>query len=190
MQSLNESVFRAIWNITGNSFVLDSLSVLVSRYLGYAVMIGTILLLISHPDWRNKILNFCKLFLALVLVRGVLTSLIKFFYDSPRPAEVFDIKPLIETAGNSFPAESVITLFIFTLFAFLVSKKWGAVFAAISLLSGITQIFTGIHWPTDVLGGILLGLLGAMAVQFVSRKYEKRLLDIKPEEIVLETAPN
>lgn len=176
MQAWNESVFRAIWSATGNSFLLDSLAVIVSRYLGYAAIIGAILLLISNPDWRMKVLNLCKLFLALVLIRGVLTSLIKFFYESKRPAEVLNIDPLVKAIGNSFPAENMVTLFIFVTLSFAISKRWGLVFLGISLLSGLAQIFSGIHWPQDVVGGALMGIVGVLIINLISRKYERKII--------------
>ena len=51
---------------------------------------------------------------------------------------------------------------------------WAVVAAAVSVIGvGFTRLFLGVHWPTDVLGGWLLGA-GWVAVVIVA--YERAVL--------------
>ena len=39
-----------------------------------------------------------------------------------------------------------------------------------TLAVGLARVITGVHWPSDILGGIIVGALSFSAVYFVFRK--------------------
>ena len=45
----------------------------------------------------------------------------------------------------------------------------GALFLTGAFVVGITRVFVGLHYPGDVAGGVLVGLVAAVAVFFVGR---------------------
>jgi membrane-associated phospholipid phosphatase len=40
---------------------------------------------------------------------------------------------------------------------------------------GIARIFAGVHWPADILGGALVGIVTALLVNFYARRYLEKL---------------
>ncbi|WP_231584090.1 phosphatase PAP2 family protein [Domibacillus indicus] len=94
---------------------------------------------------------------------GVFNGFLKELFQRQRP----DILPLIEQGGYSFPSGHSMGSFIFygalsfMLFQ-LVKGKWKKITAAVLagcmiLLVGLTRIYLGVHYPSDVIGGFSIG---------------------------------
>lgn len=124
--------------------------------------------------------------LALLAILSILTgtwvmTLLKQGYDRPRPALV-EHGTLVHNAsfpsGHSMMA-AMVWLTLGILLARTQPKKRVRVFIVgisvlVVLLVGVSRVYLGVHWPTDVLGGWMLG--GAWAVLFwlVAMKVDPR----------------
>lgn len=108
------------------------------------------------------------------LLGVIVSELIKTFIDRGRP----DIVPqLVNEVSGSFPSghammSALIYLTLGTMLARLEDERKVRVFimgAAIALpvAIGVSRIYLGVHWPTDVLGGWCLGALWVLAVSRV-----------------------
>jgi len=71
---------------------------------------------------------------------------------------------------QSFPSGHAIFFFALSAVAYSFNKKLGIFFLICSIIMGIARIFVGVHWPSDILGGAVLGIMvGAV----ISRLYIK-----------------
>ena len=87
----------------------------------------------------------------------------------PRPwLDVAGLIPLIaEHDPNSFPSGHTTAAFAFAgAVWFADSKKWLKwVALAAAVLMGFSRLYVGVHYPSDVLAGILIGLLAGWLAQ-------------------------
>ena len=72
--------------------------------------------------------------------------------------------------GSSFPSGHTATSFACaTVLSFFVPRA-APFFYLLALAIGFSRIYVGVHWPLDVLGGIVLGLAVGLAVTALLRR--------------------
>lgn len=118
-----------------------------------------ILTLIIYRDRRKSMLSTLNLLLVLALNQGL-----KLVFARPRPAVV----KLAEASGFSFPSgHSMISMAFYGFMLFLLLKSdympslkvMASILAAGLILSiGISRIYLGVHYTTDVIAGFCLSL--------------------------------
>lgn len=77
---------------------------------------------------------------------------------------------------NSFPSGHTTTAFTLALLmAFEAKRTWcDIVFPLIALFVGYSRIYLAQHFVTDVLGGVIIGLLSACLSLWIYAAYQKR----------------
>ena len=77
--------------------------------------------------------------------------------------------------SNSFPSGHTSTSFACaTVLSFFVPRAAPA-FYLLALAIGYSRIYVGVHWPLDVLGGAVIGLVTALLLLAVARRRSARL---------------
>jgi undecaprenyl-diphosphatase len=124
------------------------LIVFFASYLPYIlIVIAVYLLFTKEKNWRQRLYIFSVFALSAILSRGLITEIIRFFYYHPRPSG----------PGNSFPSGHMTFYFVLALAVFfLLNKKWGWFFIASVIIIGLARVLAGIHWYSDIAGGILI----------------------------------
>ena len=83
---------------------------------------------------------------------------------------------------SSFPSDNMVVLFALIAGIFVCSRRWGFAALAIGLVASFARIYSGIHHPTDVIAGAILGVAIFM---LIDRTFIKTLLT-KPVFFVME----
>ncbi|WP_433742622.1 phosphatase PAP2 family protein [Falsibacillus pallidus] len=120
--------------------------------------IATALILLM---FKHRIL--CLYVIVAVSLGGAFNWILKSIFHRQRP----DIEPIIEEQGYSFPSGHSMGSFIFYgALAFILFKlyqnRWakiaGVFLVSILVLSiGISRIYLGVHYPSDIVGGYTAG---------------------------------
>jgi membrane-associated phospholipid phosphatase len=142
------------------------------------ILFGTIVLLFIF--WYRKDGDHVRLLLVTMLGAGILDGVLKLAFHRPRPNPFFVAKP----STYSFPSgHALISLCFYGLIAGMLSLRlhkhwqrvavWGAAGLTVGLI-GLSRIYLGVHWPSDVLAGYAAALIWMGAVRVLARKMEER----------------
>jgi len=98
------------------------------------------------------------------VVSGLLAQLLKRLFDAPRPPAVLDhVHVLGHTlTSHSFPSGHATSDGVMVLLAFLIwsQRDWRSWTTAILfVLAAIGRIYVGAHFPSDVITGLVIGIL-------------------------------
>lgn len=93
------------------------------------------------------------------IIAWFIASLYKYNFPSPRPFEVYEnLKPLFITyRGDSFPSGHATYMGALATGVFLQNKKLGFIFIIGALLVAIARVLAGVHWPVDIVVGLIFG---------------------------------
>lgn len=167
----NQDLFYAIFNQSGKSGALDALMIFGADYLVF--IIAFIIILAFFIGGKKE-----KRAVFLAILGGILTliiiPIIHHFIQTPRPFAVLNINPLIRLNSimDSFPSTHS-SLMAVIAFAFWFSKSKLTIPLIIAmLLVGFCRIFTGVHYPIDILGGILLGFITTYITSYLINKFK------------------
>lgn len=108
---------------------------------------------------------------------SVVNGALKEIVNSPRPFMVEEVRALrTETAhGSSFPSGHVqIVASFYGALAHRYKKVWLWLIACVVvILVGLSRVYLGVHWPRDVVGGIIFAVLSIFIISRMEL-YEKR----------------
>ena len=102
-----------------------------------------------------------------------------------RPCNVFTNFPMLiaRPTSYSFPSGHTSSSFAAALILTLRHKKVGWLAYIPAVLIAFSRIFLFVHYPTDVLAGILLGTLAALLTYFAAKAIQKRQAEKRTAQI-------
>ncbi len=139
--------------------------------------LGAILILVGAfrelRDRENPLRYYVLPLLATLVAGGVvLAQGLKQLLPRDRPSNLAFAVPQEEIFARSFPSGHSATSFSLAFMLWLLTRKteyaWtGKAALAWAVLVGLSRIYRGVHWPTDVVAGAFGGMFAAAAVYLV-----------------------
>lgn len=146
------------WAVGSYGTPLDSLMVLSAEYAVFLSFVVLAFLWFSRD--REAV--------ALAMYTGVLGVMLSYaagmFYSHQGPYTVLDTL-LSDPAGeNTFPSQH--TALAFSLALGLVKRRptYGYILVLFAVLTGFGRFYTGLHWPIDILGALLVSGIAYLVV--------------------------
>ena len=141
---------------------------------GILFIAAGLLLLCFKKTRRVGVATLLALLLGLLFTNLTLKPL----FARPRPW--LDVPGLVnmvgESAYRSFPSGHATSAFAFAFAVwFCASEKWMKwVSIVVAILMGLSRLYIGVHYPTDVIGGVLVGLLAGWLANLIVRTLLKK----------------
>lgn len=170
---MDYSLFIYINNLAGKWICLDSIAIFFAQYFVYYLVAGAVVVFLLIKNKKEKIRYLLLVGSSVILSRIVITELIRFIWHRSRPFVDHQVNQLLEhSASGSFPSGHIVFLFALATAVYFFNKKLGIAFLIISFLVGMARVFVGIHYPLDILGGIVIGILSVFIINILIRRYQ------------------
>lgn len=89
-------------------------------------------------------------------------GMIKLFFFKPRPFMEQKVRMLLQSKkDSSFPSKHTILTFAVSSSILFYHRTLGVIMTVLSGLTGLSRIWVGHHYPSDVVGSALLGTLSS-----------------------------
>ena len=171
------TAFQALNGLAGLNDTLDAALIFGAEWLIFlmaAALVAYVLVSWNTSHFEGRFENLVHATWA-AAIGFALERTIGFIWFRPRPFVIFDdLTKLIamDSGMKSFPSGH--TTFAFALaFSLLIhNRRWGWVFILLALLVGLSRVAVGVHYPSDVVGGLAVGLVATILAVPV-----KRLID-------------
>ncbi|MDD5146419.1 MAG: phosphatase PAP2 family protein [Candidatus Pacebacteria bacterium] len=171
---IDDSLFYAINGLAEHYLWLDVLGIFLAKYLPYFLVASLALFLIWN--WKKYWLMVAQAGTAALFGRFVVVELIRMLHDRTRPFLSGQTHILLtHSTTESFPSGHTTVFFAISTIVYLYNKKAGVAFFAFSSLMALGRVFTGLHWPLDILGGIVVGILSGFIINLLARRIFKEL---------------
>jgi undecaprenyl-diphosphatase len=173
---MNNAIFFFFYNLAHRSTFFDKVVVFFAIYFPYIVVVLAALFLSRRfsRDPDLKVSGLFKKWKGILLVSfsailaGAISEILKILIHLPRPLGVFSqVRPLFAETGYAFPSFHATLFMALAVSLFFYHKKAGYLFMFFALLIGLARIIAGVHFPIDILGGFVLGVLVAFLVRSV-----------------------
>lgn len=166
--------FQYLNGLVGTDVWLDTLVIFFAKYFGFLMLAGLGTYLLFKQDKRTLKMTVSALVLAFA-ARFVFTELIRWFYFNPRPFSVLeDVNQLVSHSANaSFPSGHVAFFFALATGIWFFRKRVSVLFFAGAFLLGASRVIAGIHWPYDIIGGIVVGIASGILIRHLWRRFRQ-----------------
>lgn len=175
---LDVFLFQKINNLVHISSFLDYIGIFLADYLGYFFIVLVLFsLFLPKARFVRKRLIIISAFISAIISRFFVTEIIRFFYHRPRPYIVLESAQKIISENkdfSSFPSGHAAFFFALAMGIYFYNKKMGILFLVGAIAMGIARIFTGVHWPSDILAGAIIGMSVGWIINKLIMNFKKK----------------
>lgn len=147
---------------------MDWLEIFCAKYLIFIMGFAAVGILFFREKGKNNILYVFKITIS-ALLGYFIKIVINLFEARPRPFLTHNVNLLIgKLTDGSFPSMHTLISFVIAFYMYRYNKKIGVYFLVAAALVGLSRVYVGVHYPFDILGGILLALVTVFIMERIS----------------------
>ena len=168
---LDYGVFQFINHLAISDRFLNPLMVFLAEKGEYLFFAGILFYWFYHRLENRKMVAYALLGACVALAINVLIG--DFFYRD-RPFVSHHVNWLISHAKNaSFPSDHATAAFVIATTIWIWIKRDGWLWLTLAAAISLSRIWTGVHYPLDVIAGMVIGTGTAFAIRYVLRRFGK-----------------
>ncbi len=162
---MDVKLFCSINLLSGRYRALDKLMILISNKLRFVFLFILVIL------FFRKRSVFIEAGVSIVITLFI-HFLIKLFYFKPRPFIERRVGILIPSKLDStFPSKHTLLSFAVSTIVLFYQRILGSIMLGLSLLMGLSRIWVGHHYPSDIAGSAVVGsFTGTIIHKLLQRK--------------------
>ena len=166
-------VFLKLYQLGSNNPFIGSTYLFFSRY-GIVIFFLSFIYLI----WVRRI-NALLCSMLAMLTAGAVDLIIYIIWKRPRPFVahadlIAQISDQTKVDISSFPSSHTYVAFAIATSIFLYGhKKLGSFLFIIAILVAISRVGAGLHYPSDIIGGAMLGIFSGIVAYLIIQKAER-----------------
>lgn len=180
LNDIDTEVLLAINGLHGT--FQDAFWWLISAKWASVLLVLAFIWVLLHQNRRHALLTLAMLVLAFVLADQISSGLIKHMVERLRPSQDPSLDNMIHIvnnyrggkfgfvsshAANSFAAATLIALIMRHRLVTISLFTW-------ALLQCYSRVYLGVHYPGDILGGMVVGILVGCIVWYLMRWIQRR----------------
>ncbi len=165
---MNLFLFRLINGLAYKNIFLDKIMMFSSKYITYIYGLIIFLYFIYGVIKNNRKVKYMAISIFILLLINISISyIIGLVYYVPRPFVGNKVNLLYpHSTSSSFPSSHAIGVMTIALGIRNRVKKFGYSLILISILVGISRVYVGHHYPSDVIAGFII----AFSSNYIYRK--------------------
>lgn len=196
---MNQQILLAFYNFTSGNATFSALAIFFAEWFPYFFVLVAALCVICHrmsAESKTSLKAFftranlrtyaIQLFLTFfpAILAWLAADVIKMLFPVMRPFAALGLTPLVfgENPIASFPSSHATFFAALGVTIYLRDKIPGRWFLLAAFVIGLARIAVGIHWPSDILAGFLLGGVVAFLAHNVASRVGDRLT--KSKEVI------
>ncbi|HCW54399.1 MAG TPA: PAP2 family protein [Clostridium sp.] len=102
------------------------------------------------------------LFTLVPAIDFIFISLFRSYKNSTRPYDIYNFIPIVSFQpgkGKSFPSRHTASAFIIAMACLYINTYLGLFMFALAFIIGISRVICGVHFPKDVISGMIISIL-------------------------------
>lgn len=174
--ALDKIIFSFINQSLSNQFfdwIMPAITDWDKTILGRLLIVSTIIFLLWKGNQKKRML-VPLLFLTIIITDQLNSSVLKNMIARPRPCHLVDGVYIIENlrllvscgSGFSFPSSHAANSFAAATLLSIFYQKLSWIFILLATIVGFSRISVGVHFPSDVIGGAVVGVFCSLILYY------------------------
>lgn len=162
-------VFKIFNSLAGKSDAWDIIFVALSEYILFLMLAGLAVWVLLKEKERARWVVALQAITAAFIGRALIVSLIRIFFFRSRPFVDANVIQLVfhNPLEGAFPSGHATIMFALAFALFFTNIRWGLIYLFLAVVSSLARIVVGVHFPFDIIGGMLVGALSAFLAKWL-----------------------